>query len=274
LADEFSVQIAEFAQALDSIYQVAITKMIQKADSEHDWNSIIKLANIDLSGKLNKGIIAQGWQPGQEEALQQALDDCLTFEFDLDSSFANDSDIGTETSRLTAAVSFQEGNPANSHKVKGSAAVQWKTTDFPPIPPCSEPTASPSTPDVLFFGFDPKGTSTKNANCSTTYTTTGLLTIFWPGIPEENFTTTCQGYPVQLAAYWWPEFGIIYDDDLQAYPKHNGPPQASFYVDDSWQMGGGGGNPTLATRQGSAVYKLNDGTITETSTWMLKHTPQ
>jgi hypothetical protein len=70
----------------------------------------------------------------------------------------------------------------------------------------------------------------------------------------------------------------LYENDLQGFPKHGGTPAASFYVTDAWQIQGGGGNPVLATRQGNAEKTLSgsdsSATITETSTWTLKHTPQ
>jgi hypothetical protein len=278
---QFSLQLAEFAQALANIYQVAITKLTLKADSQHDWDTISRLLVLDLSGKLNAPVVAPGWQPGQQAALQQAVDDCLTFEFDFDTSLENDSDIGTETSHLTVQVTFSEGNPSTTKQIKGQSAVQWQETDFPPIPKCGGITASPTTPNFLMFGFNPGGqSSTSSDNCSskTTYNVTFIQTIFWPGLPKENFTTTCEGFEVPLPVFWLPEFGILYEDDLNGFPKKGGTPAAAFYVQDNWQIQGGGGNPVLATRQGSATKTLSgsdsSATITETSTWTLKHTPQ
>lgn len=277
IQDQFSIQLTEFAQALANIYQVAITKLILEADSQHDWNTLIKLLNLDLSGKLNASVVAPGWQPGQQEALQSALDACLNFEFDFDTSIENDSTIGTETSHLTAQVTFAEGNPSSKGQVKGQAAVQWEETDFPSIPKCSSVTASPSTPNFLMFAAVPAGPApTPNDNCggSSTYTVTGLRSVFWPGNPMENFSTTCEGYSVPLPNFWMPEFGILYQSDLYGYPPKGGTPAASFNVEDNWQIEGGGGNPVLATRQGSASQSYQGATFTETSTWTLKHTPQ
>jgi hypothetical protein len=275
LADDFTMQIAEFTQAVVNIYQLAINRQIAKVNSQHDWNTICRLLQIDVSGRLTAPIVSGAWQPGQEESLQAALDACLTFEFDFDTSLENDSPIGTETSHLTAKVTFSEGNPSAKGHVKGQAPVQWQQASFPPIPNCDSVTSSPTTPNFLMYVISPQGPPpTQNANCSSVYTVTGLRAGFWSGAPEEVFKTTCEGYPANLADFWFPEFGSIYQDDLQAYPKQGAAPNPSFSVEDAWQIGGGGGDPTLATRTGKGTLQYGSTSISETSTWTLKHTPQ
>jgi hypothetical protein len=275
LQDDFSIQIAEFTQALVNIYQFAINQLILEANSQHDWNTICHLLAIDASGKLNAPIVAGAWQPGQEESLQQALDACLTFEFDFDTSLGMDLPNGLESSELTAQVTFSEGNPSLKYQLKGQAAVQWPEAEFPPLMDCGSVTASPTTPNFLLYLVSPTGAPpTKNDNCSTVYNVGGLRAVYWPGFPEEKFSTTCKGYEVDLPDYWFPEFGFLYSLDFEPFPSHGAAPNPSFDTADSWQIGGGGGNPVLATRQVTGTEPLPGSTLYENSNWTLKHTPQ
>jgi hypothetical protein len=277
LQDSFSLQIAEFARNLDMVYLIAITRRIQNANQLHDWDDLIHLYQFDVGGGMNTPLAAMGWQPGQKEALQQAMDRCLTFELDVDSLFVTTVNLGDIRSRVQTKVAFSQGNPALSKKLKGRAPVGWAEATYPPFPSCGPPFASPSTPDFLVYGFDVSGKKS-GTGAAATYSLSGLTLIFDPNTPQENFQTVCGPGSVSLGDYWWPDFGYLYQGELDGYPERptTGSPSRAFYVSDEWQIGGGGGNPVLATRTGhrGANFPLSGFKAQETSTLTLKHTPQ
>jgi hypothetical protein len=170
-------------------------------------------------------------------------------------------------------VSFQQGNPSTVLQVKGKATPTWLQTQFPSQLGCSPATANPSTPTFLMFGINASGTEGSDAAGHVHYNITGLEAMFWPANPSEGYTMVCMGDEVDLPDYWWPEFGYIYLDDLEGFPTHGGTPNAAFEVSDGWQIQGGGGNTTLATRTGNDVESFPQATVTETSTFTLTHTP-
>ena len=278
LENSFSIQIAEIGRAQNSMVEKKINNLIQSANQQHDWPDLIRLTIFDSSGTLYAPGHAPYWQPGQLEALQKAIDACLTFELDMDSSIVNDSDIGTETSHIKAMFTFSQGNPAQRGQAKGQAVPNWVEATFPPVPNCGAATAAPSTPNFIVYKFSPTGSTSRSNGCSKNYNINGLSALVWPNFPAENFSMVCEGHPVTVPNFWWPEFGYLHESELTVYPENpsevKAAPKACFRLTDGWQVQGGGGNPVLGTFKANNTAGFQNATITETTTMTLTHTPQ
>jgi hypothetical protein len=281
LQDSFSIQVAEWAQAWNSICENYIYNAIQNANQQHDWDDIIRLSNIDTSGALYRPVNSPYWTPGQVEALQQAIDACLTFELDFESTIEDDGGDIDESSDLKATVTFSQGNTNTLALAKGQATPVWASVGMDPVPKCGAVTSSPTTPPFAVYFFNPQGSRTQGT-CSGNYSVVDLSCGFWPNRPLENYQTVCEGYPTPLGDYWWAGFGYFHQSELIGFPRHPGvsqaPPEAVFKIADGWQIEGGGGNPELATidinNTTTFTSSTSSGTITETTTITLKHTPQ
>jgi hypothetical protein len=280
LQDSFSIQVAQWSQAWDSICANFIYNAIKNANQQHDWDDIIRLTKIDTSGALYRPVASTYWDPGQVEALQQAIDACLTFELDFESTI---DDVGgdiNESSDLKATVTFSQGNTNTLALAKGQATPEWASIGMDPVPKCGAVSSSPTTPPFVVYFINPQG-SRNQGKCSGTYTLSGLTCGFWPNRPLENYQTVCEGFSTALGNYWWAGFGNFHQSELIGFPSHPGrshaTPQAVFSIVDGWQMEGGGGNPELATLSVNNTTTLSSSvsaTITETTTITLKHTPQ
>lgn len=280
LQDSFSIQVAEWSQAWNGIVENFVYNAIKNANQQHDWNDIIRLSKIDTSGSLYRRVTSAYWAPGQVEALQQAIDACLTFELDFESVITDVGGDINEASDLKATVTFSQGNTSTLALAKGQATPVWASIGMDPVSKCGAVTSSPTTPPFVVYYINPQG-SRNQGTCSGNYTVWGLSCGIWPNRPLENYQTVCQGYPTPLGDYWWAGFGYFHESDLTTFPRHPGAshaaPQAVFKLEDDWQISGGGGNPTLATLQVNQSQTLTSsvsGTITETTTITLKHTPQ
>jgi hypothetical protein len=280
LDDFMTIQDGQFSAALVEIAQLEVNKKIQNANEQHDWPDIVWLSNFDASGMIVGQLVyipAGAWPPGAQQVLQQALDNCLTFEFDMDSSTEISGGGLDAQSEIKVAITFSQGNPDTLGDTKGSAAPTWVETTLS-CPKCGAGVASPTTPNFLAFGFTPIKTGGPG-NCfgdSSSISVNGLTMSFWTGDPQENWIMQCQGWAVPVQEAWLAAFGYFHIPDLGAFPSSStqGEPQASFNISNGWVTGDGNGNDVLGSLTVSNSGSFKSGTATENTTFTLKHTPQ
>ncbi len=279
LDDVVALQIGQFQTTLIAVVQTEVNKKISDANEQHDWPDIVWLSNFDASGMIIAQFLyipGSAWPPGAQQALQQALDNCLTFEFDMDSSTEISGDGLDAQSEIKVAITFSQGNPSTLQGTKGSAAPTWVQTTL--TGKCGEGTASPTTPSFLAFGFTPTSTGSQGScfGDSSSISVNGLTMSFWTANPQEDWTMYCQGWAVPVQEAWMAAFGYFHLDDLGAFPSNpnQGPPQASFNISDGWVTGDGNGNEVLGSLTVSNSGSFQSGTATENTTFKLKHTPQ
>jgi hypothetical protein len=96
--------------------------------------------------------------------------------------------------------------------------------------------------------------------------------VFWPDGVNENDEVVCpdgSGGPVQ---YWFPTFGYAHKDALIGYKLKGTSPLAGFDIRGGWTITQTG-SAEMATRDFSGTFPFKDGTATESSHFILRHTP-
>ncbi len=277
---QMSQQITQFRTALASIIQIEVNKKILSANETHDWSDIVWLANFDASGLVASSVVQPAWGTGQQQSLQNAIDNCLTFELDVDSSMTTGTTLGNEFSELKVAVTFQQGNPGKLGQLKGQAAPTWIATTYPPVPPsaCGAPFAVPTTPPFFVYGFTATTSGGENGcfGDTSSYQVGGVQLCIYPNHPSEGFQLLCPETDVTLGDFWWDDFGVLHQKELKSFPTDpylfDVPPAPAFYPNLKWQISTGG-SAVLATCT-SKPGAFEPEFIQESTTYTLKHTPQ
>lgn len=278
--NSMSQQLSQFQTAMASIIQIEVNKKILSANENHDWADLVWLANFDASGLVASPMVNPAWGPGQQQSLQNAIDNCLTFELDIDSSMTTGTTLGNEFSELKVAVTFQQGNPAKLGLVKGQAAPTWVATTYPPVPPsaCGAPFAVPTTPPFFVYGFTAT-TSGGQKGCfgdTSSYQVGGVQLCIYPNHPSEGFQLLCPETDVTLGDFWWDDFGVLHQRELKSFPTDpylfDVPPAPAFYPNLKWQISTGGSAVLAACTSKPGAFEPEF--IQESTTYTLKHTPQ